>query len=298
MKGLGPGGMMVASGAAAKGWRPTPCPACGSPLDIGAPESACVAGRCRASEREAAAAAVVAKAEAERLRSRAGALEAAGAEVAAALAAVGVSPEDALVTDAPFFDPGIVTARPDQRAAFLAHLDAIVAEGFAAAPAPASDAARLKGEAEEAPALTAACAVCRGRCCRLGAASHAFLSADEIARARRDRPQDDAEAVKRRYLDLLPDDPVEGSCLYHGPMGCTLPRAMRADICNDFHCTEQRTIAREMAERPRRAVAVVSRDGAAPLAVGVIDVAAAEADGFAAGFRETWRRGAPRAAGD
>lgn len=97
MKGLGPGGMMVASGAAAKGWRPTPCPTCGSPLDIGAPESACTAGRCRAPEREAAAAEVVAKAEAERLRRKAEALDAAQGEVAAALAALGVAPARALM---------------------------------------------------------------------------------------------------------------------------------------------------------------------------------------------------------
>ena len=281
---------MVATGAATKGWRPVPCPECGSPLDIGAPEAACTAGVCRAALREAAAAAVIARAEAERLARRAAALEAAADVVAAALASVGIAADDALVTDAPFFDTSLVTERPTQREDFLAHLDAIIAEAFEGDPAPPSDAGRLTGEADEPPALVAACAVCRGRCCRLGAASHAFLSVDEIARARRDHPNDDAAAIRRRYLDYLPEKSEAGSCLYHGSRGCTLPRTMRADICNDFHCTEQRTIMRELAERPRRAVAVVSRDGALPLAVGVIDLDAAKAGGFAAGFAETWRR--------
>ncbi|MEL6210410.1 MAG: hypothetical protein AAFR44_09575 [Pseudomonadota bacterium] len=26
------------------------------------------------------------------------------------------------------------------------------------------------------------------------------------------------------------------SCLFHGPMGCTLPRAIRSDMCNHWQC--------------------------------------------------------------
>lgn len=92
------------------------------------------------------------------------------------------------------------------------------------------------GAADQAPAAGAVCALCRGRCCRPGREHHGFVDRALLqrwaARHAAASLQDAAEAYRRR----LPRRHVAGSCAYHGAHGCTLPREMRSDICNDFGC--------------------------------------------------------------
>jgi hypothetical protein len=38
--------------------------------------------------------------------------------------------------------------------------------------------------------------------------------------------------VLRLYLDRVPLVAYRDSCIYHGKMGCTLERSMRANVCN------------------------------------------------------------------
>lgn len=80
------------------------------------------------------------------------------------------------------------------------------------------------------------CALCSGRCCRLGGQQHAFLRGAPLRRwLSRHAGATWADAVEH-YLNLVAARHVDGSCLHHGERGCTLPRDMRADICNEFAC--------------------------------------------------------------
>jgi hypothetical protein len=81
----------------------------------------------------------------------------------------------------------------------------------------------------------AACALCRGWCCRNGG-DDAFLDDRTLARVRHARPALDARAVVRLYVESIPPNVYHDSCIFHGKDGCTLDRTLRADICNSFYC--------------------------------------------------------------
>ena len=50
------------------------------------------------------------------------------------------------------------------------------------------------------------------------------------------------------------------SCVYHGRHGCTLPRAMRADICERFECSGLVALRRAVTEAPVARAFVVAHD--------------------------------------
>jgi hypothetical protein len=81
----------------------------------------------------------------------------------------------------------------------------------------------------------AACSLCRGWCCQKGG-DDAFLDDQTMARVRRDRPQLDAQALLRIYVERVPVLAYQDSCIFHGKQGCTLDRSLRADICNSYFC--------------------------------------------------------------
>src|SRR5262249_14417493 len=95
--------------------------------------------------------------------------------------------------------------------------------------------------AAEAPApevqavLSRACAQCKGFCCRDGG-NFAYLTVDTIRRYMEAHPGVRPREVLAAYLAHLGNKTFRGSCVYHGPDGCTLPRSMRGDTCNDFFC--------------------------------------------------------------
>jgi stage V sporulation protein SpoVS len=84
--------------------------------------------------------------------------------------------------------------------------------------------------------LNAACATCRGYCCRKGGDS-AYIKAETIARVRRHHPDLSNDAIAATYINAVPEISATDSCIFHGEQGCTLPRDFRADICNDYHCS-------------------------------------------------------------
>jgi hypothetical protein len=86
-----------------------------------------------------------------------------------------------------------------------------------------------------ATVLAAGCAACQGHCCK-GGGDHAYIDARTMARVRRDNPDLDARAVIRLYLERLAPESYVGSCLFHGPEGCTLGRGLRAELCNSYYC--------------------------------------------------------------
>ena len=123
------------------------------------------------------------------------------------------------------------------------------------------------------------CAFCAGRCCRLGALHNAFVRADLVRRwLVRHEGRTWADAVDD-YLRHIPARHASGSCLNHGERGCTLPREMRSDICNEFACDPLVRVREFAAADPAceivagvvkrhglRDAAVVSAQGIRPLA--------------------------------
>jgi hypothetical protein len=103
------------------------------------------------------------------------------------------------------------------------------------------------------------CATCQGFCCK-GGGEHAYIDERTMARVRRDHPELDARGIIRLYTDALAPLAYRGSCLFHGPAGCTLPRPLRAELCNSYYCNGLRDFLRR-GDEPATAVVVAARDG-------------------------------------
>jgi len=114
----------------------------------------------------------------------------------------------------------------------------IVAEAKKACELGPPDKDPSKREDTEQPSnrLSAACTVCRGQCCFTGLANRAFLDADGLRAPLFDRPDMRAQEIADFYLDLLPQEHVAESCLYHASTGCALPRWARAELCGTYLC--------------------------------------------------------------
>ena len=81
-----------------------------------------------------------------------------------------------------------------------------------------------------------ACSLCRGWCCKDGG-EHAYLDERTMARVRQAaKPGLNTRAVLRLYIERIPAVSYEGSCVFHGKIGCTLDRSLRSDICNNYYC--------------------------------------------------------------
>jgi hypothetical protein len=129
-----------------------------------------------------------------------------------------------------------------RRVAFRFRLRELVEEAFAPSSTDAPSRTAEPAEppppepsAEAAAVLGAACARCRGYCCR-GGGTHAYLSAATIRRYRDAHPEQGPAEVATAYEARLPERSFRGSCVFHGARGCTLSREMRSDICNRFFC--------------------------------------------------------------
>jgi hypothetical protein len=115
--------------------------------------------------------------------------------------------------------------------------------------------------------LQTGCALCRGHCCK-GGGTHAYIDDRTMTRVRRDNPEADAWAILRLYTASVPRFAHAGSCIFHGEAGCSLPRALRAELCNSYYCDGlQRFLEAENPARPVRITA--SRGG---LTGGVVDL--------------------------
>ena len=84
--------------------------------------------------------------------------------------------------------------------------------------------------------IRAACSLCRGFCCK-GGGDHGYLDERVMARVRQARPELDARAVIRLYVERVPAMGYAGSCVFHGATGCGLDRSLRSDVCNSYFCT-------------------------------------------------------------
>jgi hypothetical protein len=77
-----------------------------------------------------------------------------------------------------------------------------------------------------------ACTLCKGWCCKNGD-DDGFLDEATLARV---WPGMTAAAIVHMYVERVPNIGYEGSCIFHGEKGCTLPRDLRSNVCNVYFC--------------------------------------------------------------
>ncbi|MEN9508507.1 MAG: hypothetical protein RLZZ621_1070 [Gemmatimonadota bacterium] len=166
-------------------------------------------------------------------------------------------------------NPSPMVPQPvEMRAAFLEHITQLVRSVWALPLAEdaendaATRAAQMDASADSR-AEDAACGTCRGACCPSGG-STAFLDTERMVVIRRvlasqgDTPT--ADQMISRYKGWVPDLHAEGSCVMHGPDGCTVPRVARASLCNRYRCGGLTQLVRALEVSP--AAYAAAGDGA------------------------------------
>lgn len=124
----------------------------------------------------------------------------------------------------------------DTREQFLERLAGVIADVFAKPIAPTDVTEASVSDAQGVPVMLGrSCGTCRGECCTAGR-DHAFLRAESVARVRAQNPSMSADDLLARYAAHLPERHYRGSCVYHTPSGCNVPRDWRANICNRYIC--------------------------------------------------------------
>jgi hypothetical protein len=104
------------------------------------------------------------------------------------------------------------------------------------------------------------CRVCQGACCHLGK-EEAFLDRAAIRRFIALSGICDPLEIVYAYFGYLPQTAVADACVYQTDRGCTLPRWMRADICNAYRCKGLRQTEQMIrGDGIRRLCVVVRRD--------------------------------------
>lgn len=184
---------------------------------------------------------------------------------AKAAEALGVAPAGAFpIAVVPWRAVRIVELPAERRRAleeFLAELVSTIPAAPAAPEAVAEHAPTMPADPESDALLAKVCAVCQGFCCFYGATRRAFLDGETMRRFRLGHPEAQGDDIVAEYLRYLPQQHCEGSCAYHAPTGCTLPRAMRANICNTYECRGLKDARRGCVESvPARAYVVVRDD--------------------------------------
>lgn len=103
------------------------------------------------------------------------------------------------------------------------------------------------------------CAVCRGTCCHMGK-TEAFLDRGAIHRVVALTGICDPLEIVYAYFARLPEIAVAEGCVYQTAQGCTLPRWMRADICNAYRCQGLRQAERMTRQENCQRLCVVARE--------------------------------------
>jgi hypothetical protein len=162
----------------------------------------------------------------------------------------------------------IVPMEPESRSAFEAHLrevahdiahadDAFEANTEAAAMLEAGWAADAADARERVAA--GVCGACGGFCCYPGGANSAFIDAQTMRRYAVTHPEIGPEDVVAAYASHVPEQHFEGSCVYHTAAGCSLPRQMRSEVCNEYACKGLNDARAAQADRPIERLFVVAR---------------------------------------
>ena len=80
------------------------------------------------------------------------------------------------------------------------------------------------------------CSLCRGGCCASGK-EHAYLSVITMRRYMDNYPAITQQALLDKYLSHIHTETIENSCINQIATGCSLPRELRSDICNEYYCS-------------------------------------------------------------
>ena len=132
----------------------------------------------------------------------------------------------------------------------LRNLSAAATERFSGSKTPVSDMEDEPGTSEPfdegaLAVLGECCATCRGDCCERGG-DHAFIQVETLVRYMARHPERRPWQVLDDYLSHIGNKTFRGACVYQGAGGCTLPRAMRSDVCNSYYCNGLAAFGREI----------------------------------------------------
>lgn len=70
----------------------------------------------------------------------------------------------------------------------------------------------------------------------------AYIDDATLLRFAAANPSLDEKGIVHAYSSRLPRRSMQGSCVFHGTQGCTLPRDMRSATCNQYHCAQLRQL--------------------------------------------------------
>lgn len=255
----------------APGQRPLPgqavCKFCEAPLTPhqAAKGQVCDAPRCEMRRVQEASRAVFQRDWGNFINRQRDAVEATAPQIGQAASRLGLDPAMIAIGTVPRQERPTVPLPEHRREEFAAHLDEIVAKGFAEGEPEIDLAEREREERAEDPLIDATCATCQGKCCILGGPAHAFLTGVNVQQFRARNPGATAQQIKAHYLGRLPNVSVEHSCVYHGPRGCVLDRTERGDVCNRYHCNPQTQLLKSFREmKAEAAIIIATEDNAGP----------------------------------
>jgi hypothetical protein len=167
----------------------------------------------------------------------------------------------------PFGVRPIVALSNARRTDFLNFLVASIDEAFGDRELPPVPLLRDGGDAPTAGVIALAeaasamvCGACLGVCCHDGGRYHAFLNAEAIASLRLARPDLTAEKMVITYVSHFPEEHFDGACVFQALTGCTLPRDLRAPICNSYQCRGLREAVGKLAKNPAGRLIVIARE--------------------------------------
>lgn len=156
------------------------------------------------------------------------------AHLPALFSRAGGTPERVSLLTVPGFPIALSPPSAERRDKFRAHIVALLEES-----AVPGDTGEHESHLPPTPVLAASCALCRGLCCRHGG-DEAHIDAAAVHGARASRPLLSGDQLVALYTDAIPALTVESSCILHGERGCGLPRELRSQTCNEFHCVPLR----------------------------------------------------------
>lgn len=171
---------------------------------------------------------------------------------------LGVPDPDAYqVLDLPSQRVPIVRLSAPRRAKFRAYLEGLVEWVWhgEVGPIPVREPVAIAHWRDTPPApvpaattraVIRACTLCKGGCCLTGA-GHAWIDAKTIRRYIAANPDRSAQEIVDAYMATIKPRSYRGSCVYHGPAGCTQTPALRADICHNFFCRSTDLIRHDVA---------------------------------------------------
>jgi hypothetical protein len=142
--------------------------------------------------------------------------------------------------------------------AYRHHLEAVVSEAAACAGAVASVDPLAKAASGSSPIQQHLCGLCRGGCCTQGG-DRAYLTVDTVRRVMRQQPQWSPADLVQAYMDRVAPRTERESCINHTKDGCSLPREMRSDVCNNYACASLSTLQKLSGEAAHRYPVIVIR---------------------------------------